>query len=136
MPRCAVVLPRYAQLLGQAQRLCKVTSNCSAGAQAAARPGVDEDGGGLWEAQCTVLLWLATLVLLPFSMLSLDSSATGDEPQCALRAVRMPMVTLSGRACVFPASCTRAFIGTRFVVVSSAPRVLAGDSLSFCWFLS
>jgi len=64
----------------------RLTSDRNNAAQEAARPGVDEDySGGLWEAQCTMLLWLATLVLLPFSMLSLDSTATGDEPKCAPR---------------------------------------------------
>ena len=98
----------HPQSLGQAQRLCKADERLLNVAQEAARPGVDDDGGGLWEAQCTVLLWLATLVLLPFSMLSLDSTATGFEPRCASPLPARLRPRVSGCASVPTCCCTSA----------------------------
>ena len=46
------------------------------GVQGAAKCSIDDEEGGVWEAQCTLLLWLSILVLLPFHMASLDSSLT------------------------------------------------------------
>lgn len=42
-------------------------------------------GGGLWQAQCTLLLWLSQLLYIPFSLASVDSSldSTASQPGCA-----------------------------------------------------
>lgn len=41
-----------------------------------------EDGGsGLWQAQCTLLLWLSQLLYIPFSLASVDSSLVGTTSQ-------------------------------------------------------
>ena len=56
-----------------------------------------------------MLLWLATLVLLPFSMLSLDSAATGDEPRRASEAAHAHKQTPARSP---PVPCDQAAVGT------------------------
>ncbi len=34
---------------------------------------------GLWQAQCTLLLWLSQLLLIPFPLATVDSSADDDQ---------------------------------------------------------
>jgi hypothetical protein len=38
---------------------------------------LEQQGGmeGLWQAQCTLLLWLSQLLLIPFPLATVDSSA-------------------------------------------------------------
>ena len=43
------------------------------GACAQAREGATTEG--LWQAQCTLLLWLSQLLLIPFDLATVDSSA-------------------------------------------------------------
>ena len=55
--------------------------------QGVAKCSIDDEEGGVWEAQCTLLLWLAILVLLPFNMASMDSSLGDATVTCALNPV-------------------------------------------------
>lgn len=50
----------------------------TAEAQQRSTAGSDSSGSGLWEAQAVLLLWLSILVLIPFDLVILDSSVTGD----------------------------------------------------------
>lgn len=45
-------------------------------AEATAEATSGSGGGGLWEAQAVLLLWLSILVLIPFDLVILDSSVT------------------------------------------------------------
>lgn len=37
-----------------------------------------EESNSIWEAQCTLTLWLAQLVLIPFDLASVDSSISAS----------------------------------------------------------
>ena len=37
-----------------------------------------EESDSIWEAQCTLTLWLAQLVLIPFDLAVVDSSITAQ----------------------------------------------------------
>ena len=42
-----------------------------------------EEADSIWEAQCTLTLWLAQLVLIPFDLASVDSSITANATRSA-----------------------------------------------------
>lgn len=41
-----------------------------------------EEADSIWEAQCTLTLWLAQLVLIPFDLAVVDSSITQHSTRC------------------------------------------------------
>eukprot|EP00873_Tetraselmis_striata_P016212 jgi/Tetstr1/436476/TSEL_025304.t1 len=41
------------------------------------KTSTDDDQGGVWEAMCTLLLWLSMLVLIPFDLSTVDTSQSG-----------------------------------------------------------
>ncbi len=43
-----------------------------------------EESDSIWEAQCTLTLWLAQLVLIPFDLASVDSSITASATRSAV----------------------------------------------------
>ena len=43
-----------------------------------------EEADSIWEAQCTLTLWLAQLVLIPFDLASVDSSITANATRSAV----------------------------------------------------
>ena len=42
-----------------------------------------EEADSIWEAQCTLTLWLAQLVLIPFDLASVDSSILANATRSA-----------------------------------------------------
>ncbi|BDA42087.1 probable tubulin-specific chaperone D [Coccomyxa sp. Obi] len=57
-----------------------------------------EVGSGLWQAQCTLLLWLSQLLYIPFSLASVDSSLSGTTSQAgALPPLTSKLLALSRR---------------------------------------
>ena len=42
-----------------------------------------EESDSIWEAQCTLTLWLAQLVLIPFDLAVVDSSITQQSTRCS-----------------------------------------------------
>ncbi len=43
-----------------------------------------EESNSIWEAQCTLTLWLAQLVLIPFDLPSVDSSISASATRSPL----------------------------------------------------
>ncbi len=43
-----------------------------------------EESNSIWEAQCTLTLWLAQLVLIPFDLASVDSSISASATRSPL----------------------------------------------------
>ena len=70
----------------------------------------------MWEAQCTLLLWLAILVLLPFDMASLDSSLGAGAAPCARTLNPEP-----GSKALDPAPCSVASRWARTTQRGSCP---------------
>ncbi len=56
-----------------------------------------EENNSIWEAQCTLTLWLAQLVLIPFDLASVDSSisASATRSPLLLQAFLVPQASLS-----------------------------------------
>ena len=73
--------------------LCRITRGASAGRIGSALD--DGEGGGVWEVQYVLLVWLASLALVPFDVYVLDSSVVGrgvgseGEWKCAPLAARL-----------------------------------------------
>lgn len=49
-----------------------------------------EESNGDWETQCTLLLWLSILVLIPFDMASVDTALTDSGPSCGNSSDAVP----------------------------------------------
>lgn len=51
-----------------------------------------QSGGGraLWQAQCTLLVWLSQLLFIPFSLASVDSSLDATAPAAMYAACFSP----------------------------------------------
>ncbi|CAL8461606.1 g1137 [Coccomyxa elongata] len=56
-----------------------------------------EGGRGLWQAQCTLLLWLSQLLYIPFSLASVDSSISTSSCTGALPPLTSKLLALSRR---------------------------------------
>ncbi len=54
-----------------------------------------EESNSIWEAQCTLTLWLAQLVLIPFDLASVDSSisASATRSPLLLESVLVPQAS-------------------------------------------
>ncbi len=44
------------------------------GLQAPKKRSFDDEANSIWEAQCTLTLWLSQLILIPFDLATIDSS--------------------------------------------------------------
>ncbi len=51
-----------------------------------------EDGVAVWEAQAMLLLWLSILILIPFDLATVDSSAVGASSGCVPVPACLPTV--------------------------------------------
>ena len=63
---------------------------CDAAAQRQGSGGTE----GLWQAQCTLLLWLSQLLLIPFNLATVDSSADSISSRCSALHSVQPMRTV------------------------------------------
>lgn len=70
-----------------------------------------EDGVAVWEAQAMLLLWLSILILIPFDLATVDSSALGSSSGCVAVPARLAH-TWRGSP---HDTCTRHGVGWRHV---------------------